>query len=381
MITKYKYDWLVVGAGLFGATFANLMSKAGKKVLVIDKRNHIAGNCHIQNRDNIPLHIYGPHIFHTSNDKVWEYVNQFASFNNFINMPKALYIDEKNNEERMFSLPFNMNTYHELFGCHDVNKAKDIIATEISKCNITSIDNLEQQALSLVGPTIYKYLVKYYTERQWGRKCDELSPDIIKRLPLRYSWNNNYFNDKYQGITDYTILVKKMIEGCEVVLSEDYFKHKEENDNLAEHVLYTGPIDKYFNYQYGPLQWRSVYWKFYSTDPWNTQGVAVINNVGPDGDYTRTIEHKFFNMMDENNVITKNWFSKEYSTEWKVDCPYDPAYPVHNKVSDWVYNEYKTLASADKKVIFGGRLASFSYMDMDDTIEAAMKLFDEVNGN
>lgn len=379
----YKYDWLVVGAGLFGATFANIMKKQGKKVLVMDKRYHIAGNCYIDNHDNIPIHVYGPHIFHTNSEKVWKYVNQFTTFNNFINMPKAHYIDEKNCIDEMFSLPFNMNTFYEIFKTTTPEAAKKVIESQIKEADIDrsykTPSNLEEQAISLVGKTVYNYLIKNYTERQWGRKCKELSPEIIKRIPLRYSWNNNYFNDKYQGVADYTTMIKNMLEGCDIVLNEDYFVHKEEHDNLAEHVLYTGPIDRYFDYKFGALEWRAVYWKTYTTDPDVTQGVAVINNVGPDGDYTRTIEHKYFNMMDENNLIVRNWFSKEYSMKWDLKCGYDPAYPVHNDISDEQYSYYKTLANAESsKVYFGGRLADFSYRDMDDTIEEAMNLAEKL---
>lgn len=374
----YKYDWLIVGAGLFGATFANLLKKDGKKVLVIDKRSHIGGNCYIQNRDNIPVHVYGPHIFHTNDNSIWEYVNQFVDFNRFTNCPKARYIDKKNNIDEMFSLPFNMNTFYELFKTSTPEKAKHIINKEIEEARNKighEPTNLEEQALLLVGKTIYKYLIKNYTERQWGRKCTDLDPNIIKRLPLRYSYNNNYFNDKYQGVADYTLMIQKMLDGCEVALNSNYFCYKEQYDNLAEHVLYTGPIDAYFNYHFQPLEWRSVYWKTYSTDPDISQGNAVINNVGPDNDYTRTIEHKYFNMMDENYLIKKNWFSEEYSVEWKPNCGFDPCYPIYNESTKFQLIQYKTLADAEKKTIFGGRLADFKYMDMDDTIKAAMELY------
>ena len=381
MIEKYKYDWLIVGAGLFGATFANIMRKQGKKVLVMDKRSYIGGNCYIDVHDHIPIHTYGPHIFHTDNEKVWKYVNEFATFNNFINMPKAHYIDKGNRIDEMFSLPFNMNTFYELFRTSTPQEARNTIKKEIEEANISTPINLEEQAISLVGKRVYKYLIKNYTERQWGRKCTELEPDIIKRIPLRYSWNNNYFNDKYQGVANYTAMIENMLEGCDIVLNEDYFTHKEEHDKLAEHVLYTGAIDRYFDYKYGALEWRAVYWQTYCTNPDETQGVAVMNNVGPDEDYTRIIEHKYFNMMDENYIIDRNWFSKEYSIEWNLKCGHDPAYPIHNIYSDERYNYYKTLADAESpKVYFGGRLATFTYMDMDDTIMAAMDLATKLSG-
>lgn len=378
----YKYDWLVVGAGLFGATFANLMAESGKKVLVIDKRYHVGGNCYLEEHDHIPLHKYGPHIFHTSDKKVWDYVNQFITFNNFINTPKALYIDEKKYVKKMFSLPFNMNTFYEMFGCFTPDEAKAKIKEEIESVGLThEPENLEEQALSLVGPTIYNYLIKNYTERQWGRSCKDLDASIIKRLPLRMSFNDNYFNDKWQGVANYTLMIERMLDKCDVVLIEDYFVHKEQYDNLAEHVLYTGPIDRYFNYQLGALKWRAVDFRTWSTGPLESQGVAVINNVGPDGDWTRTIEHKYFNCMDENYVLAKNWFSKEYSLEYdptKRDMP-DPSYPVLNPHTIDLYNRYRDLADSEEKVIFGGRLADYRYRDMDDTIMDAMELFDKVN--
>ena len=380
----YKYDWLVVGAGLFGATFANLMAEKGKKVLVMDKRYHIGGNCYLEVHDGIPLHKYGPHIFHTSSKAAWEYVNQFAKFNNFINAPKAMYVDEKNHEQKLFSLPFNMNTFHEMFGVITPNVAKSILKNEIDTY-MDSLgrepENLEEQANCLVGPTIYNYLIKYYTERQWGRKCSELDKDIIKRLPVRLSYNNNYFNDKYQGVADYTTMIDKMLSKCDVALNEDYLVYKEEHDKLAEHVLYTGPIDRYFNYCLGPLEWRAVELRTWSTDPTDTQGVAVINNVGPDGDWTRTIEHKYFNCMDENTILTKNWYSKEYPVEWnpRDESLPDPSYPIYTSHTNYLFDQYKRLADKEEKVIFGGRLADFAYRDMDDTVLAAMELFSEVN--
>jgi len=376
----YKYDWLVVGAGLFGATFAYLMHKAGKKVLLMDKRHSIAGNCYIDNSKQIPVHVYGPHIFHTSNRKTWEFVNQFVEFNRFTNCPKAHYMDAKNNIDKVYSLPFNMNTFYEVFGTTSIEDAKNKIEEE-KKAYIGSPSNLEEQAMSLVGPTIYNTLIKHYTERQWGRPCDQLDPNIIKRLPLRYSWDNNYFNDKWQGVADYTEMISCMLDGCEVVLGEDYFIHREMHDNLAEHVLYTGALDEFYGYKFSPLEWRAVYWETWTDYPDKSQGVAVMNNVGPDGDFTRTIEHKYFNMMDGDNILTYNIFSKEYSIEWKLGCGYDPAYPIDNLHNNELYSYYKTLADAEKKHVFGGRLADYAYRNMDKTIEEAMNLYERVNGN
>lgn len=362
------YDYLIVGSGLYGAVFAYEMKKKGKKCLVIDKRSHIGGNIYCEKIEDINVHKYGAHIFHTSNKKVWEYINQFAEFNNYINSPIARYKDE------LYNLPFNMNTFSKMWGIVTPQEAKDIIQSQIADLNITNPENLEEQALSLVGRDVYEKLIKGYTEKQWGRDCKELPAFIIKRLPLRFTYDNNYFNDRYQGIPigGYTRIIEKMLEGTEVLLNTDYKEFVAKNGNVSNKVLYTGMIDEYFDYQLGVLEYRSVRFEqeWYEMD--NYQGNAVVNYTDREVPYTRIIEHKHFEFGKQPVTI----ISKEYSSEWhKGDEPY---YPVNNEKNDSLYERYCQLAESEKNVIFGGRLGSYKYYDMDKVIEAALKKVEEL---
>lgn len=362
------YDYLIVGSGLYGAAFAYEMKKKGKKCLVIDKRNHIGGNIYCEKIEDINVHKYGAHIFHTSNKKIWEYINQFAEFNNYINSPIARYKDE------LYNLPFNMNTFSKMWGIVTPQEAKDIIQSQIADLNITNPENLEEQALSLVGRDVYEKLIKGYTEKQWGRDCKELPAFIIKRLPLRFTYDNNYFNDRYQGIPigGYTRIIEKMLEGTEVLLNTDYKEFAAKNGNVSNKVLYTGMIDEYFDYQLGVLEYRSVRFEQERYEMDNYQGNAVVNYTDREVPYTRIIEHKHFEFGKQPVTI----ISKEYSSEWhKGDEPY---YPVNNEKNDSLYERYCQLAESEKNVIFGGRLGSYKYYDMDKVIEAALKKVEEL---
>ncbi len=362
------YDYLIVGSGLYGAVFAYEMKKKGKKCLVIDKRNHIGGNIYCEKIEDINVHKYGAHIFHTSNKKIWEYINQFAEFNNYINSPIARYKDE------LYNLPFNMNTFSKMWGIVTPQEAKDIIQSQIADLNITNPENLEEQALSLVGRDVYEKLIKGYTEKQWGRDCKELPAFIIKRLPLRFTYDNNYFNDRYQGIPigGYTRIIEKMLEGTEVLLNTDYKEFAAKNGNVSNRVLYTGMIDEYFDYQLGVLEYRSVRFEQERYEMDNYQGNAVVNYTDREVPYTRIIEHKHFEFGKQPVTI----ISKEYSSEWhKGDEPY---YPVNNEKNDSLYERYCQLAESEKNVIFGGRLGSYKYYDMDKVIEAALKKVEEL---
>ena len=362
------YDYLIVGSGLYGAVFAYEMKKKGKKCLVIDKRSHIGGNIYCEKIEDINVHKYGAHIFHTSNKKIWEYINQFAEFNNYINSPIARYKDE------LYNLPFNMNTFSKMWGIVTPQEAKDIIQSQIADLNITNPENLEEQALSLVGRDVYEKLIKGYTEKQWGRDCKELPAFIIKRLPLRFTYDNNYFNDRYQGIPigGYTRIIEKMLEGTEVLLNTDYKEFAAKNGNVSNRVLYTGMIDEYFDYQLGVLEYRSVRFEQERYDMENYQGNAVVNYTDREVPYTRIIEHKHFEFGKQPVTI----ISKEYSSEWhKGDEPY---YPVNNEKNDSLYERYCQLAESEKNVIFGGRLGSYKYYDMDKVIEAALKKVEEL---
>lgn len=362
------YDYLIVGSGLYGAVFAYEMKKKGKKCLVIDKRNHISGNIYCEKIEDINVHKYGAHIFHTSNKKIWEYINQFAEFNNYINSPIARYKDE------LYNLPFNMNTFSKMWGIVTPQEAKDIIQSQIADLNITNPENLEEQALSLVGRDVYEKLIKGYTEKQWGRDCKELPAFIIKRLPLRFTYDNNYFNDRYQGIPigGYTRIIEKMLEGTEVLLNTDYKEFAAKNGNVSNRVLYTGMIDEYFDYQLGVLEYRSVRFEQERYEMDNYQGNAVVNYTDREVPYTRIIEHKHFEFGKQPVTI----ISKEYSSEWhKGDEPY---YPVNNEKNDSLYERYCQLAESEKNVIFGGRLGSYKYYDMDKVIEAALKKVEEL---
>ena len=359
-----KFDYLVVGAGLYGAVFAQNAFKQGKKVLVIDKRDHIAGNVYTENVEGINVHVYGAHIFHTNNREVWDYVNQFAEFNRFTNSPVANYKGE------LYSLPFNMYTFNKMWGVVTPKEAEEKIAEQRLEAGITEPKNLEQQAISLVGTDIYEKLIKGYTEKQWGRPCSELPPSIIKRLPVRFTFDNNYFNALYQGIPvgGYTKMVENMLDGIEVRLGVDYFEHKQELDDLAEKIVYTGAIDKYFDYSLGALQYRSVRFETELLDMPNFQGNAAVNYTDNETPYTRIIEHKWFEFGGGDKTV----ISREYSSEWQVGD--EPYYPINDDKNSELYSKYKALAENIENVIFGGRLGEYKYYDMDTVIAAALEL-------
>ena len=358
------YDYLVVGAGLYGAVFAHEAKKKGKTCLVIEKRNHIAGNIYCENVEGINVHVYGAHIFHTSDKFIWDYINEFAEFNNYINSPIAKYKNE------LYNLPFNMNTFSKMWGISTPQEAKDIIAAQIADLNITEPKNLEEQALSLVGKDVYEKLIKGYTEKQWGRDCKELPSFIIKRLPLRFVYDNNYFNDRYQGIPigGYTKIVEKMLEGIEVRLDTDYLANREEFDSMADKIVYTGMIDQFYDYKLGVLEYRSVRFETEELPMENYQGNAVVNYTEREVPYTRIIEHKHFEFGKQPTTI----ISREYSSEWKKGD--EPYYPVNNDKNNALYQQYKELADKEHKVIFGGRLGGYKYYDMDKVIAAALEM-------
>ena len=358
-----KYDYLIVGAGLFGAVFAYEATKKGKKCLVIDKRDHIAGNIYTKETENINVHQYGAHIFHTSDRKIWDYVNSFADFNNYINSPVAVYKDE------LYNLPFNMNTFSKMWNIKTPSEAKEIIRKQIEELNITEPRNLEEQALSLVGTDVYEKLIKGYTEKQWGRDCKELPAFIIKRLPLRFTYDNNYFNDRYQGIPigGYTKIVEKMLEGSDVLLDTDYFEFIKDNEGIADKVLFTGMIDEYYDFCYGHLEYRTVRFETEVLDCDNYQGNAVVNYTDREVPYTRIIEHKHFEFGKQEKTI----ISREYSTEWEPGM--EPYYPVNNERNNDLFEKYKALTDKEEKVIFGGRLGNYKYYDMDKVIIAALE--------
>ncbi len=367
------YDYLVVGAGLYGAVFAHEAKKKGKKVLVIDKRSNIAGNVYTETIENIHVHKYGAHIFHTNNKRVWDYVNEFAVFNRFTNSPVANYKGE------LFSLPFNMYTFNKMWGVVTPEEAMEKI--EQQRKEITGEPkNLEEQAISLVGRDIYEKLIKGYTEKQWGRDCRELPAFIIKRLPVRLTFDNNYFNALYQGIPmgGYTKMVANMLEGIEVRLDTDYLKNKEELDKLADKVIYTGAIDGYYDYKLGTLEYRSVRFENETLDIPNFQGNAAVNYTDRETPWTRIIEHKWFEFGkdDNGNDIPKTIISREYSSEWKPGD--EPYYPVNDEKNGKLYAEYKKLAEKEEKVIFGGRLGEYKYYDMDAVIASALEKCDEI---
>ena len=358
-----KYNYLIVGSGLFGSIFAYEASRIGKRCLVIEKRNHIGGNIYTEKIEEINVHKYGAHIFHTSNKEVWKYINQFVEFNRYINSPIARYKDE------VYNMPFNMNTFNKLWGVFTPEEAKAKIQEELNEVNINEPQNLEEQAIKLVGKTIYEKLVKGYTEKQWGMKATELPPFIIKRLPVRFIYDNNYFNDIYQGIPigGYTQIIEKMLKGIEVKVNYDFFKHKEELKDIAEKIVFTGPIDQYYDYCYGELEYRSVRFETEILDMENYQGNAVVNYTDYEVPYTRIIEHKHF----EFGTQAKTIISKEYSDKW--DKSKEPYYPINNEKNDTLYQKYKQLADKDKNIIFGGRLGQYKYYDMDKVIEETLK--------
>lgn len=357
-----KYDYLIVGAGLFGATFARLATDAGKSCLIIDKRNHIGGNCYTEKIEGINVHMYGAHIFHTSNQVVWDYVNKFADFNNYINSPKAV------SKGKLYSLPFNMNTFYELWKTKVPEHAKLIV--ESQKFHGTPT-NLEEQALSLVGKDIYETLIKEYTEKQWGRPATELPAFIIKRLPLRFTFDNNYFNDRYQGIPigGYTTMMYKMLDGVELKLNIDYFSDKNYFNSISNNVVYTGCIDEFFDYEFGKLEYRSLRFEHKVLNSENYQGNAVLNFCDNTVPYTRIYEHKHFEKINSNNTV----ISIEYPEEYKKGLI--PYYPINDYINQETYKKYKEKSKLFDNVLFGGRLSEYKYMDMHVIIESAMNKF------
>ena len=357
---KKKYDAILVGAGLYNAVLATRLIKEGKSVLVIEKRSHIAGNCYSERLDNIDVHVYGPHVFHTSNKEVWDFVNQYAEFNTFQLNTMAMA------DGQVYNLPFNMNTFAKVFGISTPEEAQQIIDAE--KENIENPKNLEEQAISMVGRTIYEKFIKGYTEKQWGKKCTELPPEIIKRIPLRFTYNNNYFNDIYQGIPKdgYTAMIEKMFEGCDILLNTDFLAEKEKWEKKAELIFYSGCIDEYYDYCYGELEYRGLKFKTKRVKKDNIQGCPVMNYTTHEQDYTRKIEHKWFNPNNESDVT---YITEEYPVKWeKGEIPY---YPVNTLRNQYLYSWYKNIKN--DKVKFTGRLGLYKYMDMDDVVESALQ--------
>ncbi|MGD6942769.1 UDP-galactopyranose mutase [Cytobacillus gottheilii] len=357
------YDYLIVGAGLFGSVFAYEAKKRGKKCLVVDKRDHIGGNVYTEKMEDINVHTYGAHIFHTNNQKIWDYINQFAEFNRYTNSPIANYKGD------IFNLPFNMNTFNKLWGVVTPQEAKAKIEEQKNEAGVTDPKNLEEQAISLVGTDIYEKLIKGYTEKQWGRPASELPAFIIKRLPVRFTYDNNYFNDRYQGIPvgGYTGIIEKMLHNIEVRLNVDFFEQREELEGLAEKIVYTGMIDQYYDYKYGILEYRSLHFETkIMEDTDNYQGNAVVNYTDQETPYTRIIEHKHFEFgTGDKTVITE-----EYPSEWKPGD--EPYYPINDDKNNETYRKYKELADEETNVIFGGRLATYKYYDMHQIIGAAL---------
>ncbi len=359
-----KYDYCIVGAGLFGAVFAHQARRAGKKCLVLEKRDHIAGNCYTEPQSGINVHKYGAHIFHTSDERVWKYANQYVRFNNYINAPVAVYKDE------LYNLPFNMNTFSKMWNIRTPQEARDKIAEQIADLNIGEPQNLEEQALKLVGRDIYEKLIKGYTEKQWGRDCKELPSFIIKRLPLRFTYNNNYFNDRYQGIPEggYTAWISRLLDDVDVKLNTDYKDFIAENPDIADKVIYTGPIDAYYDYKLGHLAYRSVRFETEELDMPNYQGNAVVNYTDREVPWTRIIEHKHFEFGEQPTTV----ISREYSAEWQPGM--EPYYPVNDEANTALYEQYRQLAEKEDKVIFGGRLGTYRYYNMDQVIREALDL-------
>ena len=364
-----KFDFLIVGAGLFGATAAHVLTRRGKRCLVIDKRPHIGGNVYTENVNGINVHKYGAHIFHTSNKDVWDFVNSFIEFNRYTNSPVANY------KGKLYNLPFNMNTFYQMWGVTTPEQAAAKIEEQRRESGIINPRNLEEQAISLIGKDIYYTLIKDYTEKQWGRKATELPAFIIRRLPVRFTFDNNYFNDKYQGIPigGYTKLVEKLLGEIEVKLDTDYFENRKYFDSIADKVIYTGEIDRYFDYRFGHLEYRTVSFETELLEGVaNYQGNAVVNYTDAETPYTRIIEHKHFEFGNQPDTV----ISKEYSKEWKPGD--EPYYPVNDERNGALYTRYKTLADNQEKVIFGGRLAEYKYYDMHQVIENALRLVDSL---
>lgn len=358
-----KYDYLIVGTGLFGSIFAYEANKRGKKCYVIDKREHIGGNIYTEKVEGINVHKYGAHIFHTSNKEVWEYIQQFAEFNRYTNCPIANYKGE------IYNMPFNMNTFNKLWGVITPEEAKSKIDSQIKESGITEPKNLEEQAISLVGKDIYEKLIKGYTQKQWGRPCTELPSFIIKRLPVRFTYDNNYFNDTYQGIPigGYTQIIEKMLDGIEVKLNYDFFEHREELENIAEKIVFTGMIDQYYNYQLGTLEYRSLKFEEEIIDCENYQGNAVVNYNEYEIPYTRIIEHKHFEYGKQRKTV----ITREYPSIWKKGD--EPYYPMNDEKNNELYKKYKALAENEKNIIFGGRLGMYKYFDMHNVIAEALE--------
>lgn len=372
-----KYDYLIVGSGLFGSTFAYKAKQAGKSCLVIDKRKHRGGNIYCEEIEGINVHKYGAHIFHTSNKEVWDFVNSIVEFNRYTNSPIANY------NGKLYNLPFNMNTFYQMWGVTTPQQAKEkiekqkaaAIESSMKNSGITEPRNLEEQAISLIGTDIYETLIKGYTEKQWGRKCTELPAFIIKRLPVRFVYDNNYFNDKYQGIPigGYNRLINGLLDGIEVKTDEDFFKNRQYWESIAKKIIFTGKIDEFYGYQFGKLEYRTVRFEEEIHDCSNYQGNAIVNYTEKEVPYTRIIEHKHFEMFGvEVDNCPKTVISKEYSTEWKEGM--EPYYPVNDEKNNLLYNKYQKLAEKENNVIFGGRLAEYKYYDMAPVIERVLKL-------
>jgi UDP-galactopyranose mutase len=355
------YDYLIVGAGIYGSVFARELTNSGKKVLVIDKRYHIGGNCYTEKKDGINIHTYGPHVFHTSNEEVWKWINQFVEFNNFRYSPLAIYKNES------YSLPFSMWTFNKLWGVTHPHQAQLII--EQQSKHIDEPKNLEEQAIKLVGTDVYKKLIKGYTEKQWKKPCDQLPKEIIKRLPVRFTYDNNYFNDKYQGIPigGYTQIFDKLLTNVEVALNIDYLEDREYWNNQAKKIIYTGPIDRFYNYQFGELEYKTTRFEHQVKEIDNWQGVAAMNYTDINIPYTRIIEHKHF----EGTESPITWITNEYPTEYKANKT-EPMYPVNDEINNNKYNQYKSLADKEENIIFGGRLAEYKYYDMHQVIASAL---------
>lgn len=363
-----KYDYLIVGAGLYGACFAYFATRKGKRCLVIDKRPHVGGNMYCEDVEGISVHKYGAHIFHTSNRQVWDFVTSLVEFNNYVNSPIANY------KGRLYNLPFNMNTFNSLWGVVTPEQAQAEIERQRSEAGVTAPSNLEEQAISLVGKDIYETLIKGYTEKQWGRKCNELPASIIKRLPVRFTFDNNYFNDIYQGIPvgGYNKLFERLLDGVEVRLDTDFFSDRAYFESLAGKVVYTGPIDQYYDYRYGKLEYRTVKFEQQLFDMPNYQGVAVMNYTDAETPYTRIIEHKHFDFGKQDKTV----ISKEFSSEWKDGS--EPYYPINNDRNNSLYLRYKELADKEAGTVFGGRLAEYKYYDMHHIIQQVLDIKDSI---
>lgn len=364
------YDYLIVGAGLYGAIFAYEARKKGKSCLVLERRNHIGGNIYTKEIEGIQVHQYGAHIFHTSNRKVWEYMQQFAEFNRYTNSPIAYY------KGQIYNMPFNMNTFNKMWGVVTPEQAKTKIGEQIREYGTEYPVNLEEQGMSLVGKDLYEKLIKGYTEKQWGRRAAELPPEIIKRIPVRYTYDNNYFNDIYQGIPigGYTKIIEKMLEGVEVRLNTDFLDNKKKYSEMAEKVIYTGPVDAYFDFRFGTLEYRSVTFETEVLDIPDYQGNAVVNYTEYEIPYTRIIEHKHFEFGSQDKTV----ISREYPVEWKQGD--EPYYPINNERNNQLYQKYRKLAEKEHKVIFGGRLGTYRYMDMHQVVAEALKITEEELG-